>query len=194
MLSPLFSHRELSVFSDTYRDAEQGFLGALAALGHASRLRTLPYEGLGPDGEPLATQRVWIGDGDADQVLVLLSAVHGVEGFSGSAIQQDLVRRLASGQVMLPQGLAVVLVHAVNPWGFAWCRRVDEQGIDINRNFVDFSQPPPDNPGYRQLARALVPEQGMPDPADPQLAAPQLAARRLERPELGMGDSEGPQG
>ncbi|HAG94013.1 MAG TPA: DUF2817 domain-containing protein, partial [Gammaproteobacteria bacterium] len=163
MLSPLLSQRELSVFSTSYRAAEQAFLGAVSALGPLARARALPYVGRGPADEALATQQVWIGDPEARQVLVLLSAVHGVEGFCGSAVQQDLVRRLSSGQITLPPGLAVLLVHGVNPWGFAWCRRVDEQGIDVNRNFVDFSQPLPDNPGYRELAQALVPTEAEPD-------------------------------
>ena len=162
MLSPLLSHRELSVFSTSYAEAEQAFLGAVSALGLSARVTALPYEGSGPSGESLATQQVWIGETDAPRVLVLLSAVHGIEGFCGSAIQQDLVRRLSSGQLSIPNGLAVLLVHAVNPWGFAWCRRVDEQGIDVNRNFVDFTQPLPDNAGYRELADALVPAEANP--------------------------------
>jgi len=157
MLSSILTRRELSVFSPSYQQAEQLFLGAVASLGSDARLVSLPYEGSGPAGEKLATKTVWIGDRDARRVLVLLSAVHGVEGFSGSAIQLDLVRRLGSGQVTLPDGMAVLLVHAVNPWGFAWCRRVDEQGIDVNRNFIDFSAPLPVNAGYRDLAQALVP-------------------------------------
>ena len=163
MLSPLLSQRELSVFSTSYRAAEQAFLGAVSALGPLAGARALPYVGRGPADEALATQQVWIGDPEARRVLVLLSAVHGVEGFCGSAVQQDLVRRLSSGQITLPPGLAVLLVHGVNPWGFAWCRRGDEQGIDVNRNFVDFSQPLPDNPGYRELAQALVPTEAEPD-------------------------------
>lgn len=157
MLSPLLSREELTVFSTSYRQAEAAFLAALAPLGAAARLTSLPYVGEGPSGEALSTQQVWLGDPEARRVLVLLSAVHGVEGFCGSAIQQDLVRRLASGQARLPSGMAVLIVHAVNPWGFAWCRRVDEQGIDVNRNFIDFADGAPGNDGYRALAAALVP-------------------------------------
>jgi len=31
---------------------------------------------------------------------------------------------------------------AVNPHGFAWLRRVNEDNVDLNRNFIDFPQPP----------------------------------------------------
>jgi hypothetical protein len=156
MLSPLLSQQDLSVFSSSYQQAEQALLGALSRLDCV--IHSLPYDGQGPSGEPLATQQVWLGDPEAKQVLVLLSAVHGVEGFCGSAIQQDLIRRLADGRVQLREGLAVLMLHAVNPWGFAWCRRVDEQGIDVNRNFVNFDEALPVNSGYRQLATALVPD------------------------------------
>jgi len=48
-------------------------------------------------------------------------------------------------------------LHAINPHGFAWLRRVTEEGVDLNRNFYDFTRPLPDNPGYDTLADALVP-------------------------------------
>lgn len=156
---PLFSASDLSAFPADFVSARQQFSQAAEALAPPVYFKSLPYEGQGPEGELLSTEVAWLGDQKARKVLVLLSAVHGVEGFSGSAIQVDLLRRLGRGEVRLPEGLAVLMVHAVNPWGFAWCRRVDEQGIDINRNFVDFNRAP-DNPGYRALADALIPPDG----------------------------------
>jgi len=52
-----------------------------------------------------------------------------------------------------------VLVHALNPYGFAWDRRVNEDNVDINRNFVDHDRADgrPDNPEYRLLAEAIAP-------------------------------------
>lgn len=156
---PLLPASVLDAFPTDYVSARQQFSRAVEALPSPVYFKSLPYDGQGPHGEPLSTELVWLGDQQAGKVLVLLSAVHGVEGFTGSAIQVDLLRRFASGEVRLPDGVAVVMVHAVNPWGFAWCRRVDEQGIDINRNFVDFNHVP-DNPGYRALATALIPPEG----------------------------------
>src|SRR5581483_8406337 len=40
---------------------------------------------------------------------------------------------------------------------FAWLRRVNEGGVDPNRNFHDFTSPLPENPDYDTLADALVP-------------------------------------
>jgi len=49
------------------------------------------------------------------------------------------------------------LVHAINPHGFAWIRRVTEGSVDLSRNFIDHARAPA-NPGYDALAALLVPE------------------------------------
>ena len=54
--------------------------------------------------------------------------------------------------------MRVVLLHAFNPYGFAWVRRVNEDNVDLNRNFVDWSQPPPANEDYGGIAHLLVPD------------------------------------
>ncbi|PKM21946.1 MAG: DUF2817 domain-containing protein, partial [Gammaproteobacteria bacterium HGW-Gammaproteobacteria-14] len=45
------------------------------------------------------------------------------------------------------------------PWGMAWSRRCDHDGIDLNRNFIDFDQPAPANPGYLALRNVLMEEE-----------------------------------
>jgi Protein of unknown function (DUF2817)/Multicopper oxidase len=53
--------------------------------------------------------------------------------------------------------VTVLLVHAVNPYGFSNIRRVTEDDVDLNRNFQDFSKPLPENPRYSDIHDALVP-------------------------------------
>jgi hypothetical protein len=107
----------------------------------------------GPAGEPLATDVAVVGDPDAPTRLLVISGTHGVEGFAGSLCQTEWLTEGAS----LPDDLAVVLVHAINPYGFAWIRRVNEDNVDLNRNCIDFDASVPENPGYDALADALVP-------------------------------------
>ena len=78
-------------------------------------------------------------------LLVTISATHGVEGFCGSGAQVDWLT--LGGPEQLPAGVAALMVHAINPHGFAWLRRVTEEGVDLNRNFVDFTAPLPENAG-----------------------------------------------
>ena len=100
------------------------------------------------------------GPPDAAQVLMTTSAVHGIEGFCGSAIQTGLLQHLS-----LPPDVAVVHVHAVNPHGFSHARRVNEDNVDLNRNFIDFDQPLPVNPDYAEVHPLLLPEHWPPSAA-----------------------------
>jgi predicted deacylase len=145
---------DTDLFADSYAGARQRFLSA-ASRASASLPAivqdTFPCPATGPDGDSLFTDIAWLGPHTADKVLVLQSATHGVEGYAGSAIQCQWLQNLTT----LPADTAVLLVHALNPWGMAWHRRCDQDGIDLNRNFIDFSQPLPSNPGYKQLRDVL---------------------------------------
>lgn len=82
------------------------------------------------------------GDENAQTVIFLTSGVHGAEQAAGSWCQFDLMDQGALDD--LPNGIAVVLVHAINPWGAAAGRRYSEENVDLCRNFVDFGQAVPD--------------------------------------------------
>lgn len=138
-------------FRASYGDARGLFLESCAASGArvASHAHPLP----GPDGAALSLDEARFGPDDARRVLFVASGTHGVEGYCGSGIQSFL---LADGLASrLPSGVALVLVHAVNPWGFAWTRRVNEDNVDLNRNFLDHDAPHPDNPDYDRLYDVL---------------------------------------
>lgn len=140
-------------FSRTYREARQSFLEAAAAAGAA--LDSVAHPERGPDGGQLATDIALIGEPSAERFLVMISGTHGVEGFCGSGAQIDLMRR--GETAALPKGVAVLMIHAINPYGFAWLRRVTEDNVDLNRNWIDFAAPLPENPGYDVLADAIAP-------------------------------------
>ena len=142
-------------YSDNYAEAQQKFKQYTCNQAGHSLYREFVYGETGPNAETLVTAVSWQGDVDANTVLVLQSGVHGVEGFVGSAIQLDTLQTTANET--LPAGVAILYVHAINPYGFAWLRRVNERGVDLNRNFVDFSQPLPTNKGYAQLADSILP-------------------------------------
>jgi len=141
-------------FSRSYAEARVRFRRACAEAGVAVRAYDNPCRG--PEGEALAMDAAWFGRPDATRVLITISATHGVEGFCGSALQVDWVA--AHGRAALPADFAVLHLHALNPHGFAWIRRVNEDGVDLNRNFVDFAQSLPANPGYEALADVLLPQ------------------------------------
>lgn len=137
------------VFSETYLDARRKFIEA------ATGSKAYECGAKGPSGEALFTDVAYYGNPDAKNLLVLVSATHGPEGYCGSAAQLAF---LAAGfHENLPISTAVLVIHALNSYGFAWDRRVTEEGCDLNRNFIDFSQPVPSNSGYEELAEYFVP-------------------------------------
>ena len=135
-------------YAASYTTAREKFLTAAAAARGAVRSfihtgsRTL-------DGEVLAIDVACFGDPKAARQALFLSGTHGQEGFSGSAVQ---IGWLKSGSAAkLPAGLGVVLVHGLNPYGFAHFTRTTENNVDLNRNFVDRSSVLPENPHYEAL-------------------------------------------
>jgi hypothetical protein len=142
-----------SAFSATYAEARDKFLTAATAAG--ASLSAYVHPERGPDGGELATDVAWIGPADAAGVLVLVSGTHGVEGHCGSGAQIDWLRRGEAAR--LGPRLPVCLVHAINPYGFAWSRRVTHENVDLNRNFIDFAGPRPQNPEYDKLADVVKP-------------------------------------
>jgi hypothetical protein len=143
-----------SHFSRDYAEARAKFRAAATAAG--ARLQSYAADAeKGPGGETLSTDIAWLGPEDASRLLVTVSATHGVEGFCGAGIQTG---RLAAGVAAeLPADTALLQIHAANPYGFAWLRRVTEENVDLNRNFVAHDRELPRNPGYLELADALCP-------------------------------------
>jgi predicted deacylase len=123
------------------------FLAAAYTAG--ASVTTYDHPLKGPKGEALATDVAWLGCADAPRVLVVLSGTHGVEGYYGSTCQTEWLRELAGAPV--PDNVAILFVHLINPHGTAWVRRVNEDNVDLNRNYVDFASALPQNPHYEPL-------------------------------------------
>lgn len=146
-------------FPSDYRSARAAFLQACTAAGLGTIARVHP-KARGRDGKPLFLDTATIGPRDATSALLLISGTHGVEGYFGSGVQTGLLRE---GLVRRVSNAAkVVMLHALNPHGFSWDRRVDEENADINRNFVDHANPPR-NPAYEALADAIAPKDISPE-------------------------------
>jgi hypothetical protein len=144
-----------SPFGHDFTHSRDLFVQSARAAG--ARIESYGYPERGPLGEALSTEVAWIGPPDASNVLVMVSGTHGVEGLCGSGAQVDWLRRGEAKR--LSKNSAVMLVHAINPYGFAWLRRVTHENVDLNRNWVDFSQPLPRRLDYDEIATSLCPTQ-----------------------------------
>ena len=70
-----------------------------------------------------------------ENLLVHISGTHGVEGPAGSAIQLASLNYLSSHPLSHPT-TGVLFVHGLNAYGFKHHRRVNENNVDLNRNFL----------------------------------------------------------
>jgi hypothetical protein len=139
-------------YATTFQSARQRF--CTAAREHGAQLHEYVHPLSGPAGETLAADVAVFGPADASRRLLVISATHGLEGYCGSAAQLAWI--LEGGAQSLPPDVAVVMVHAINPWGFAHGSRTTENNVDLNRNFVDHTQPHPANPDYALLHDRLL--------------------------------------
>ena len=143
----------MTEFGNDYFDDRALF--RTVAQQHGLALTALPIDARGPAGEALTVDVARFGPQRPRQLLVVLGGIHGVEGPAGSALQRQLIADLST--LSVPQDGAVLLVHAANPFGYAWHRRWNEDNVDLNRNFVDFDAALPQRPDYAALDDWLNP-------------------------------------
>ena len=142
-------------FSADYAAARERFQAAARGAGVKPVSYLLP-DHQGPGGEMLTMDLARLGAADAQSALLVIAGTHGVEGLAGSGCLVGLLEDHL--HEALPTSCCLVLLHAINPYGFAWLRRVNEDGVDLNRNFVDFTQPLPSSEAYERLHDWLVPQ------------------------------------
>lgn len=148
-------------FSPDYATARKRFREAAQKAGCA--LEPHPIGLTGPQGEELSIDIALSEamDGAHAPCLVISSGVHGVEGYFGSAVQLAVLEQWRANPALAPR-CRWVMIHAVNPYGMAWRRRVNEDNADLNRNFLLAGQSYAGSPeGYAKLD-GLINPQGAP--------------------------------
>ncbi len=121
-------------FLDSYDESRARFLSTAAALEMiypGVELQSLPVSSNTDDDLTIDVVRI-PAQREPKGVLIMTLGVHGVEAFVGSGVMQMFAAE------MLPEldleTTSVLMVHAVNPWGFRHRRRVSENNVDLNRN------------------------------------------------------------
>lgn len=113
-------------FSESYQDARNNFVN----LARAAKAELYEFKVLGD----LTTNVAVLRGLNSDRSIMHISAVHGQEGYAGSAVQCAALNYFAHS--LTRPNVTMVFVHAANPYGFHVDRRVNEDNIDLNRNFL----------------------------------------------------------
>lgn len=127
---------KLKFFSESYVEAREKFLASAGALDGTIETHINVAAG-DLNGYPLATDVCYLGPKRPRCLILISSGSHGVEGFCGSGVQVGLLENNVVD--LFPEKMGIFLIHALNPYGFAHCRRVNEDNVDLNRNFLNFS-------------------------------------------------------
>lgn len=141
------------VIPSDYFDGRRRFLAAAQLL--QAWMQAYPISAPGPRGEPLTIDTAYLGSGTPRRLLIVSSGTHGVEGPAGTALQLAYLKQLGA-RVRRMKGAGVLLVHALNPYGYACGRRTNEHNIDLNRNALE-NFPGPPNRAYARLNAWLNP-------------------------------------
>lgn len=154
-------------FSPSYAEARVKFLEAAATAG--LQIESYNHPLLGKDGETLAMDtalQLPASGKPSEQLLILSSACHGVEGYCGSGVQVFALHDNEWLAKARAQNVTVLYIHALNPYGFSHIRRTTHENVDLNRNFHDYSKPLPVNMAYREVAEMLMPPNWPPSAAN----------------------------
>ena len=139
-------------FSDTYEQGRAKFL----AVCENNKLDVKTYINpcaQSPSGEDLTMDVVWYGAADAKKVFLVTCGTHGLEAATGSAtILQWLDKKK---YLTLDKNCAVLIIHVVNAYGWAYNSRTNEDNIDLNRNFLNHTIAHPKNNYYKELKSRL---------------------------------------
>jgi len=122
-------------FSSDYYEARGTFLSNAKKAG--ATLHRLPLI-----DTSLSTD-VAILEGSPHKYLIHISGVHGTEGYAGSAVQAAALEYLSNNLKNIKKDIqfpTIIFIHVVNPFGMANNRRVNEDNIDLNRNFLTIEE------------------------------------------------------
>jgi len=166
-------------FPENYGASRAAFLMRAEALNWGVESHEIAARG--PSGEALFVD-VAFSRTEASRTLLVTSGLHGAEGPAGAAAQMAAMEDFAFGRTVVPDNARVVMVHALNPWGYAHGRRTDERNVDLNRNFLlpgqAYAGSPPGYAKVDALLNPSGPERGL------EFFIPRLLAQGLR---LGFG-------
>ncbi|MBT3314092.1 MAG: DUF2817 domain-containing protein [Anaerolineae bacterium] len=150
----------------SYEDSRDRFRASLSSLkkyypATQTESRLIPH----PEDDDLTTDTFHADAIESKEKLFILStALHGIEGYVGSVMMQLFIEEYLPE--FDPATTGFLLIHAINPWGMKYSKRVNPNNVDLNRNFhSEGSELAEINPAYKKLSPLLNPKRTFGTPA-----------------------------
>ena len=147
------AENDLPYFAADYFAARDSF--SQLAARQAAWTQRCPIQTSSIAGKELTLDAAYYGAPSPARLVIISSGIHGAEGFAGSALQQQLINELRA-MPPLPSSCGLLLIHAINPYGFVYMRRANENNVDLNRNCLA-QFPGPVNSAYGTFDPLLNP-------------------------------------
>lgn len=140
-------------FPSSYDDSRARFIRDVELLRpkwHDTTLETIPLKAA-PD---TSMDYAWAQPRKKENLIVISTALHGIEGYVGSAMLKIFMDEFAPR--LNHENTGLLLIHAINPLGMKNRRRYNENNVDLNRNFIwDENFSPETNQDYEPLIPLL---------------------------------------
>jgi hypothetical protein len=146
-------------FKESYAASRADFLQRAAELALVFRgTETIAIPVSSKSGTDLFVDVLYIPSLNRSQNLLVISCgIHGVEGIAGSAVQRMVMSKYLTRENL--ENTGVLLIHAMNPYGFNFIRRVSGNNVDLNRNCENSSDLfSIRNEGYTKLYSFINPD------------------------------------
>jgi hypothetical protein len=122
-----------SLFPDSYESSRARFIQDFELLRVKWAISNLQSHPLKTDLS-LTIDYAWAEPRKKENLVIISTAQHGIEGYVGSAMLKIFMDEFASR--LNPENTGLLLIHAINPWGMKNNRKVNENSVDLNRNFI----------------------------------------------------------
>ncbi|WP_082233229.1 M14 family metallopeptidase [Halobacillus massiliensis] len=145
-------------FKNTYEESREVFRSHLQKIKQKWPDAELSTETIGQGQDNTIDMIYADATTSNNQVLFFTSGEHGIEGYAGAAMIHLFVEEYLD-QVD-EETTGICFIHALNPWGMKNFRRVNENNVDLNRNYLyDADSVPTDvNTHYAKESELFLPK------------------------------------
>ncbi|UBM62904.1 M14 family metallopeptidase [Candidatus Sulfidibacterium hydrothermale] len=128
----------MNYFNDTYETSRKAFLNSAARLREKYPNAITDSFAIDRENEEgLFIDLIYLpATNHAENLVMVTSGVHGIEAYTGSAIQQLFLNEFILPDEKIIAHSSFLFVHSVNPYGQKYFRRVTSRNVDLNRNFA----------------------------------------------------------
>ncbi|MCZ8157249.1 MAG: M14 family metallopeptidase [Leptospira sp.] len=147
------------LFFESYKESKDDFVQLAHKICNLYQYSELSQIEFSKDFDAIDVLWIRRNKKPSKHLILVSSGVHGVEGFAGSAIQRNFMHNLLTGEWKLKAD--ILLLHGINSFGFQNKKRVNENNIDLNRNFYFNREKIPKkekNKGYKRFASFFMPK------------------------------------